>query len=127
MLAEMMSIPHISVISKLEINGTTLKVERDIEGGAKEIFEVPLPCLLTANKGLNMPRYASLPGIMKAKKKVLKEYEAEALGVTGADVKSKGAVFSMPDDKTAVKMLAGDGSSQAKELAHLLRDEAKVL
>lgn len=127
MLAEMMGIPHISVISKLDLNGSNVKVERDIEGGAKEVFEVALPCLLTANKGLNMPRYASLPGIMKAKKKVLKEYEAEALGVSASDIKSKAILFSMPDDKTAVKMLAGDASSQAKELAHLLRDEAKVL
>ncbi len=127
MLAEMMGIPHISVISKLEVNGAILKVERDIEGGAKEVFEVPTPCLLTTNKGLNMPRYASLPGIMKAKKKVLKEYEAEALGVVTADIKSKATAFTMPDDKTAVKMLAGDASAQAKELAHLLRDEAKVL
>ena len=74
-----------------------------------------------------MPRYASLPGIMKAKKKVLKEYEAEALGVSAADIKSKFVSFSMPEDKTAVKMIAGDSAAQAKALAHLLRDEAKVL
>ncbi len=127
MLAEMMGIPHISVVSKLEINGSTLRLERDIEGGAKEVFEVSTPCLLSANKGLNMPRYASLPGIMKAKKKVLKEYEAEALGVSAADIKSKAASYTLPDEKTAVKMLAGDAASQSKELARLLRDEAKVL
>lgn len=127
MLAEMLGIPHVSVISKLELNGSSIKVERDIEGGAKEIFELSLPCLLTTNKGLNMPRYASLPGIMKAKKKVLKELEAEALGVSGADVKSKATLFTLPEEKTAVKMLTGDSASQAKELAHLLRDEAKVL
>lgn len=127
MLAEMMDIPHLSVISKLEINDSTLRVERDIDGGTKEVFEISTPCLLTANKGLNMPRYASLPGIMKAKKKVLKEYEIDALGVTAADIKSKATLFSLPDEKTAVKMLTGDSASQAKELAHLLRNEAKVL
>lgn len=127
MLAEMLGIPHISVISKLELNGSSVKVERDVDGGAKEIFELSTPCLLTANKGLNMPRYASLPGIMKAKKKVLKEYDAEALGVSAVDIKSKAISFSMPDDKTAVKMISGDSAVQAKELVHLLRDEAKVL
>lgn len=127
MLAEMLGIPHVSVVSKLDINGASLHVERDIEGGAKEVFEVSTPCLLTANKGLNMPRYASLPGIMKAKKKVLKEYEAEALGATAAGMKSKLVSFAMPEDKTAVKMISGDASAQAQELTRLLRDEAKVL
>lgn len=127
MVAELLGIPHISVISKLDLTGTTAKVERDIEGGAKEVFQVPLPCVLTANKGLNMPRYASLPGIMKAKKKVLKEYEAEALGAAAGSAKSKLISFAMPDDKTAVKMINGDAATQALELARLLRDEAKVL
>ncbi|OYZ17280.1 MAG: electron transfer flavoprotein subunit beta [Bdellovibrio sp. 28-41-41] len=125
MIAELLGAPHISVVSKLELTGTTAKVERDIEGGAKEIFEVPLPCVLTANKGLNMPRYASLPGIMKAKKKVLKEYEAETLAA--GVCKSKATAFTLPDDKTAVKMIAGDAGAQAQELARMLRDEAKVL
>ncbi|MBL7544585.1 MAG: electron transfer flavoprotein subunit beta/FixA family protein [Bdellovibrionaceae bacterium] len=127
MVAELLGTPHISVVSKLELSGSTLKVERDVEGGAKEVFEVSTPCVLTANKGLNMPRYASLPGIMKAKKKVLKEYEAEALGVSASTAKSKMASFSMPEDKTAVKMLTGDASAQAQELARLLREDAKVI
>jgi electron transfer flavoprotein beta subunit len=125
MIAELLGAPHISVVSKIELTGTMAKVERDIEGGAKEIFEVPLPCVLTANKGLNMPRYASLPGIMKAKKKVLKEYEADTLAAAAS--KSKASAFTLPDDKTAVKMIAGDAAAQAQELARALRDEAKVL
>jgi electron transfer flavoprotein beta subunit len=125
MIAELLGVPHISVISKLDLADATAKVERDIEGGAKEVFEVPLPCVLTANKGLNMPRYASLPGIMKAKKKVLKEYEAETFAAAAS--KSKSVAFTLPDDKTAVKMITGDASAQAQELARLLRDEAKVL
>lgn len=127
MIAELLNLPHVSVVSKLELTETSAKVERDIEGGAKEIFQVPLPCVLTANKGLNMPRYASLPGIMKAKKKVLKEYEADAFGVATGSAKSKFTSFALPDDKTAVKMITGDAAAQAQELARLLRDEAKVL
>lgn len=127
MVAELLGIPHVSVVSKLELAGATAKAERDIEGGAKEVFELPLPCLVTANKGLNMPRYASLPGIMKAKKKVLKEYEADALGVSASGAKAKFISFALPDDKSAVKMITGDAAAQAQELARLLRDEAKVL
>lgn len=127
MVAELLGIPHVSVVSKLDISGTNVRVERDIEGGAKEVFELSMPCLLTANKGLNMPRYASLPGIMKAKKKVLKEYEADALGAPTAGMKAKITSFTLPEDKSLVKMIAGDAVAQAHELARLLREEAKVL
>ncbi|MCB0371226.1 MAG: electron transfer flavoprotein subunit beta/FixA family protein, partial [Bdellovibrionales bacterium] len=81
MIAEFLKIPHVSVVSKIEYQDSKVIVERDVDGGAKEVFEVTSPCLLTTNKGLNTPRYASLPGIMKAKKKVLKELEQNQLGV----------------------------------------------
>lgn len=127
MLAEKLGLTHVSVVSKLEITGTTVRAERDVEGGAKEIFETNLPCVITANKGLNSPRYASLPGIMKAKKKVLKELEAESLGVSSSTLKAKLTNFSLPEEKGAVRMLTGDSATQASELVKLLRDEAKVL
>jgi len=76
---------------------------------------------------LNMPRYASLPGIMKAKKKVLKEIEFASLNIPAADNKVKYSQFSVPAEKPAVKILSGDSAHQATELVHLLRDEAKVL
>lgn len=127
MLAEMLQLPHASVVSKIEYLANAVKVERDVDGGAKEIFELVLPCLITTNKGLNTPRYASLPGIMKAKKKVLKEYEQAQLGIEATDLKVKQSSYSFPADKAPVKMLSGDSSAQAAELVKLLRDEAKVL
>lgn len=127
MLAEMLQMPHASVVSKIEYLANALKVERDVDGGAKEVFELALPCLITTNKGLNTPRYASLPGIMKAKKKVLKEYEQAQLGIEAADLKVKQSGYAFPADKAPVKMLSGDSSAQASELVKLLRDEAKVL
>ncbi len=125
-LAEMLSVPHVTVVSKLTQDGNIL-AEREIEGGAREVFEVQGPCVLAANKGLNTPRYASLPGIMKAKKKPLKEIAASDLGVTAAQLKVRLKDYQLPPNKPAVKMLSGDAAAQAKELVRLLLDEAKVL
>jgi electron transfer flavoprotein beta subunit len=122
MVAEFLSIPHTSVVSKFEAASESITVERDIEGGAKEIVQMMVPALVAANKGLNMPRYASLPGIMKAKKKVIKEIEA---GTASAKVKL--SQFSLPAEKNPVHMIAGDAKAQTTSLITLLRDEAKVL
>lgn len=127
MLAEVLQIPHATVVSKLSIGGATLTAEREVEGGTKEILELTGAALIAANKGLNMPRYASLPGIMKAKKKVIKEYGFNALGVDANQMKVRLSQFKLPPEKPAVKMLSGDLKNQAKDLAHLLREEAKVL
>jgi electron transfer flavoprotein beta subunit len=83
--------------------------------------------VLAANKGLNTPRYASLPGIMKAKKKPLKELTLADVGVSSAQLKTRLKDFQLPPEKPAVKMLAGDPAAQAKELVRLLMEEAKVL
>lgn len=127
MVAEFLGIPHSTVVSKSTMSTENIVVERDTEGGAREIVQMMLPAVIGANKGLNMPRYASLPGIMKAKKKVLKEIEFSALGVSDADFKIRHVQFSLPPEKPPVKMLAGDAAAQAKELVKLLRDEAKAL
>jgi len=127
MVAEFLSIPHATVVSKFQFNKESVLVERDIEGGAKEKIQLSVPCLVAANKGLNMPRYASLPGIMKAKKKTIKEFDLASLGVSDSDRKVSYAQFSLPPEKPAVKILQGDASTQASELVKLLRDEAKAL
>jgi electron transfer flavoprotein beta subunit len=127
MLAEFLKIPHITVVSKLQFEGKMLTAEREVEGGTRETFQITLPALVGANKGLNVPRYASLPGIMKAKKKILREHTAEGFGVTTENNKVTYTDYMLPPDKPAVKILSGDLKSQAKELARLLREEAKVL
>lgn len=127
MLAEFLSMPHATVVSKFAMSPEGITAERDIEGGAKEILSLKAPAVVGANKGLNTPRYASLPGIMKAKKKVLKEIEFSSLNIPATDNKVKYSQLSLPAEKPPVKMLAGDSSQQAAELVKLLRDEAKVL
>ncbi len=127
MVAEFLAIPHASVVSKFNLSGDFVHVERDVEGGAKEKVQLKTPCLVAANKGLNMPRYASLPGIMKAKKKLIKEYDLSSLGLSDADRKVRYFNLTLPPEKPPVKLLNGDAGTQASELVRLLRDEAKAL
>ncbi len=109
----------------------TATARRRIEGG-DEMVEMSLPALVTCEKGLNEPRYASLPGIMKAKKKEIKKvglaevgFKAESVGAAGS--KSKVVRYHNLPDRPPVKMIAGDAATQAKELVRLLREEAKVI
>lgn len=126
MIAEFLGAGHTSVVSKVTTSPEGATVERDIEGGAKEVVQLKLPAVIGANKGLNTPRYASLPGIMKAKKKTLKEIDANSLGVP---LQSKTVVtaLELPAEKPPVKMLSGDATQQVQALVKSLRDEAKVL
>ncbi len=126
MLAEFLKIPHATVVSKFSLTSENINVERDVEGGAKEIIQLMAPAVVAANKGLNMPRYASLPGIMKAKKKVIKELELSSLP-TKATAKTKILSLELPAEKPAVQMLAGEASAQVSALVRALRDQAKVL
>ncbi len=127
-LAEELGINHVSTAVKLEVNGSTVRVERDVEGDL-EVVETSLPVLITAQQGLNEPRYPSLPGIMKAKKKPLDRLSADDLGLTASDVKAKTEIVDqyLPPKKQAGRILSGDIASQATELVQLLRNEAKVV
>lgn len=87
-VAELLNIPYVTTITKLEINGTNVTVTRDVEGDS-EVIETSLPLLVTAQQGLNEPRYPSLPGIMKAKKKPLDELELDDLDLEEDDVEAK--------------------------------------
>ena len=127
-LAEELNIPHISTITKLEIEGKTVRVEKDAEGDT-EILKAEMPVLLTAQQGLNEPRYPSLPGIMKAKKKPLTRLTAADLGLDPAAVGAKTEVCEqfLPPQKQAGKILEGDMGEQVQKLVQLLRQEAKVI
>ncbi|HET6898677.1 MAG TPA: electron transfer flavoprotein subunit beta, partial [Vicinamibacteria bacterium] len=103
-------------------------VEREIEG-AHEVWETSLPAVISAQKGLNEPRYASLKGIMAAKKKTIETKDAAALGLKPEDLKPKTKVvgLELPPARPGVKMIQGDADAQVKELLRLLHEEAKVL
>lgn len=127
-VAEAMGIPHVSTITKLTIEGNNATVERDVEGDM-EIIEVSLPLVVTAQQGLNEPRYPSLPGIMKAKKKPIERLSVEDLGLSKEAAKAKTTVTDqfLPAKKQAGRMLSGEIKEQVAELSQLLRTEAKVI
>jgi electron transfer flavoprotein beta subunit len=123
--AEVLGIPSVSSILKLDIADKTATVSREIDGGT-ETIEVSLPALFTAQKGLNEPRLPSMAGIMKAKKKELTVLTPADLGVDPAP-KSNVTEFTAPPARAAGKIIAGEPAEQAAELAKLLREEAKVI
>ena len=135
-LAEYLGIPHFSVITKVEMapDGKSVKCHKPVEGQTL-VFESPLPAVITAQKGLNEPRYASLPGIMKAKKKPLDEKTLAALGLNPSEF-GEGAEKTHQDPSKSRhplpgkrgRSLQGDSpESKAKELAKLLHEEAKAI
>ncbi len=97
--------------------------------GARETWETSLPAVISAQKGLNEPRYASLKGIMAAKKKPVEVKDAASLGLDAAILAPKARVIAMelPSARAAVRMIDGDADAQVKELLRLLHDEAKVI
>lgn len=127
-VADQLGIPYVTTITKLEINGGTATITRDVEGDS-EVIESSLPVLVTAQQGLNEPRYPSLPGIMKAKKKPLEELELDDLDLEEDDVEAKTKTIEiyLPPKKEAGKVLQGDLTDQVKELVSLLHTEAKVV
>jgi electron transfer flavoprotein beta subunit len=122
MLAELLGWPQATFASKVELagDGKSAKVTREVDGGL-ETLEVPLPAIITADLRLNEPRYASLPGIMKARKKEMKEIAVADLGV---DVTPKVKIVKL---ETPPKRSAGRKVETVQELVKLLHDEAKAI
>ena len=127
-LAERLNMPFVTTIVGLEIDGGTAKIDKDIEGDLEKI-EVSLPVLVTCQQGLNEPRYTSLPGIMKAKKKPLEQLELDDLDLDEDDVEAKTKTISifLPPKKQAGRILQGEMDERVKELVNLLTNEAKVI
>ncbi len=133
-LAELLGLPSVMGIVKFELSADKKKatVHRQVEGGI-EILEVTLPAIFGATKGLNEPRYPSLPGIMKAKKKELKPIKLADLGLSEGEVGKKGSQarvvkFSLPPLRQSGKIVQGETPEEkAAKLAKLLREEAKVI
>ena len=118
MVAEMLNIPSITPGVKLDVTGTTARVEREIEGG-KEIIEASLPIVVSCQQPMCEPRIPNMRGIMTARTKPLKVVEA-----SGSNAKTEIDTYSMPPQKTGVKMIPAEN---AGELISLLRNEAKVI
>lgn len=120
MVAELLGLPCVTVVAEMEVEGGKVVCHREVEGGL-EVAESPLPAVVTITKGEYEPRYASLKGIMAAKRKPLEEKEAEA-GDAGIRVKE----LTYPAERPAGRIV-GEGVEAVPELVRLLREEAKVL
>ncbi len=145
-LAEELGLPHVSLVSKVvEVDESKLVCQKEIDGGSV-VVEVPLPALITCPDAMNEPRYASLPNIMKAKKKPVNEItlddidfgslgiSRDAVGKNGSKVKTVKIEVPVIDRK--LKIIKGSDDTTVKgeeiaqsvqELVQLLRDDAKVL
>jgi electron transfer flavoprotein beta subunit len=120
MLAELLGWPQGTFASKVELSGREAQVTREVDGGL-ETVAFPLPAIVTADLRLNEPRYASLPGIMKARKKELKEIPLADLGVA---TEPKAKIVKL---ETPAKRQAGRKVGSVEELVKVLHDEAKVI
>jgi electron transfer flavoprotein beta subunit len=125
-MAEFLNIPAVTVALRAQY-GATVQAEREIEGGAIEKYEVPTPCLIAAQKGMNEPRYASLPNIMKAKKKEVKKMALADLDLSDAQSKIGYSQMTLPPERGTCKMISGDAATAAKELVRALHEDAKVI
>lgn len=120
MIAEFLGFNCVSNVVALTIDNKAIEAEREIEGG-REVVKSTFPAVITAQKGINEPRYASLKGIMAAKKKVITEKP-----VAVSSPKSKSMGLRLPAPKNPGRILGSDAEA-VKELVKLLREEAKVI
>ena len=134
MMAEFLGWAHATVVVGVEASpdSKSLKVRRELEGGINETAELPMPAALTIQFGINQPRYASLKGIMAAKKKEFTKWSADDLGLAGDAIGKAGAMYEIkeiliPERKSKVEIISGTPEEAAATLVEKLKKEAKVL
>ena len=130
MVAELLGYPQVNVVTHLDVGDGKVTAHREIEG-AEEIIEASTPAVITAQKGLNEPRYASLKGIMAAKKVPVDTKSVTDLGLTDADIYKQRVVvvsIDLPPEKSGGRKIDGaDPAAAAKEILKYIREEAKAL
>jgi electron transfer flavoprotein beta subunit len=132
-LAECLGLPHAGAVTAIEwaADFRSAVVRRRIEG-AEEVVEIHLPALMTIDKGLCEPRYPSLPGLMKAKKRPVETKNAAALGLSTGDLSRESVgtwmgEFAPPPARAAGRKLTGEPAEMARELVRILREEEKLI
>jgi electron transfer flavoprotein beta subunit len=131
-VADLLGLPQMSMVVKEEISDGKITCECMVDGGSV-VVEADLPALFTTQRGLNDPRYASLPGIMKAKKKPLEEKKLADLGVDAGEVGRAASMcrvtgMSLPPERAPGRIIEGETAEEkAVEFVRLLREDAKVI
>jgi electron transfer flavoprotein beta subunit len=122
-LAARLDVPHSTIIMAVEVNGDSMRVKRELEGGWFQYVTMPLPALLTIQSGINQLRYATLKGIMAAKKKEIRKV------VPPAPVASRQKILALyaPQKSKQTVMIGGSPAEAARDLVKRLREEARVL
>jgi electron transfer flavoprotein beta subunit len=121
-LAERLGLPHATIVMEVQAEGRALRVKRELEGGWFQWVAMPLPAVLTIQSGINQLRYATLKGIMAAKKKEIRK-ATPALSAPRQKIIS----LYVPEKGKKTQMIAGSPGEAAKELVRRLREEARVI
>jgi electron transfer flavoprotein beta subunit len=122
-LAERLGIPHSTIIMEVQVDGGKLRVKRELEGGWFQWVAMPLPALLTIQSGINQLRYATLRGIMAAKKKEIRKVALPS----GLQPAQQIVALSLPSRAKQTQIIGGSAVEAAKELVRRLREEARAL
>jgi electron transfer flavoprotein beta subunit len=122
-LAERLGLPHATIVMEVQVQEGSLRVKRELEGGWFQWVTLPLPALLTIQSGINQLRYATLKGIMAAKKKEIRK----AALASPAEPRTRFVALSVPRKTKQTQMLAGSAAEAARALVQKLKDEARVL
>jgi electron transfer flavoprotein beta subunit len=122
-LAERLGLPHATIVMDVEVEGSSVRVKRELEGGWFQWVKMPLPALLTIQSGINQLRYATLKGIMAAKKKEIRKVTPSALPPAHLSTIS----LDVPRKTKQTQMITGSAAEAAKSLVQKLKDEARVL
>lgn len=126
LLAELLGLPHATIIMQIEMQGQGLKLKRELESGWFQWVELPLPAVLTIQSGINKVRYASLKGIMAAKKKEIAVVTRESLGVAHEPTQRVEGIY-VPQKAKHTEFIDGSPKEAAAKLLEKLRHEARVL
>ena len=122
-LAERLGIPHATIIMEVQATGGGLRVKRELEGGWFQWVALPMPALLTIQSGINQLRYATLKGIMAAKKKEIRKVTPSGLPDAGQTI----VALYVPEKSKKTQILSGSPADAARQLVARLRDEARVI
>jgi electron transfer flavoprotein beta subunit len=126
LMAEVLGLPHATIIMQIDVRGDHLRLKRELEAGWFQWVELPLPAVLTIQSGINKVRYATLKGIMAAKKKELVTIPRESLGVTLQPTQHIERIY-VPTKSKKTEFLTGTPKESAAKLLEKLRHEARVL
>jgi electron transfer flavoprotein beta subunit len=128
-LAELLGLPHSTIVMEIQAEAKQLKVKRELEGGFFQWIEMPLPAVLTIQSGINKPRYATLKGIMAAKNKKIQKLGPAELGLSETDLRPKQMIrrIYFPVKRAKTEFLEGSSKEIAAKLVDKLRNEARVL